>query len=79
MKILIGCLNVNGLGGSELYHYELVRELSKLGHNVTLFTLRNINQEDEVRLKLGDIRQLDLNSINTTEQFDIIVASQLAS
>jgi hypothetical protein len=27
MKILLGCLNANGLGGSELYHYELAREL----------------------------------------------------
>ena len=35
MKILLGCLNVNGLGGSELYHYELARQLSILEVNVT--------------------------------------------
>ena len=31
--------NVNGLGGSELYHYELVKELHLLGHDITLFSL----------------------------------------
>jgi hypothetical protein len=76
MKILIGCLNANGLGGSELYHYELVRELSYLGHDVTLFTLRNIDNTDQVRLKLQGVRQLDLSSIDTNETYDIIVASQ---
>jgi hypothetical protein len=76
MKILVACLNVNGLGGSELYHYELVRELSYLGHDVTLFTLRNIDNTDQVRLKLQGVRQLDLSSIDTNETYDIIVASQ---
>jgi hypothetical protein len=76
MKILIGCLNVNGLGGSELYHYELVRELNYLGHEVTLFTLRNIDNADQTRLRLSGIKQLDLTNIDTNEKYDIIVASQ---
>lgn len=76
MKILLGCLNANGLGGSELYHYELARELDSLGHDVTLFTLRPINWTDQVRLKLQHIRQLDLTNLDIAEKFDIIVASQ---
>lgn len=76
MKILLGCLNANGLGGSELYHYELARELDALGHDVTLFTLRAIDWTDQVRTKLTHVRQLDLYNLDTTEKFDIIVASQ---
>jgi len=76
MKILLGCLNANGLGGSELYHYELARELDALGHDVTLFTLREIDWMDEVRLKLQHVRQLDTTNLDITEKYDIIVASQ---
>jgi len=76
MKILLGCLNANGLGGSELYHYELARELDDAGHDVTLFTLRQIDWTDQVRLKLHHVRQLDLTNLDVTEKFDIIVASQ---
>ena len=76
MKILLGCLNVNGVGGSELYHYELSRSLQQEGHDVTLFTLRQIDQANEVRLKLKQVRQLDLTNFDPTEKYDIIVASQ---
>jgi hypothetical protein len=76
MKILLGCLNANGLGGSELYHYELARELDVLGHDVTLFTLRQIDWLDQVRLNLQHVRQLDQTNINITEKYDIIIASQ---
>lgn len=78
MKILLGCLNVNGLGGSELYHYELAKELHLLGKDITLFTIRQIDETDIVRKKLYElgIKQIDLSSIDITEKFDIIVASQ---
>lgn len=78
MKILIGCLNVNGLGGSELYHYELVKELHLLGHDITLFSARQIDKNDIVRKKLYDlgVKQIDLSNLDTSEYFDIIVASQ---
>jgi hypothetical protein len=76
MKILLGCLNANGLGGSELYHYELARELDLAGHNVTLFTLRQIDWMDQVRLQLQHVRQLDTTNLDVTEKYDIIVASQ---
>jgi hypothetical protein len=76
MKILLGCLNANGLGGSELYHYELARELDIAGHDVTLFTLRQIDWTDQVRLNLQHVRQLDQTNIDITEKYDIIIASQ---
>jgi hypothetical protein len=78
MKILVGCLNANGLGGSELYHYELVRELKKNNIDVTLFTLKNIDSKDQIRIKLNElgIRQVDLGTFNSLEDFDLIIASQ---
>jgi hypothetical protein len=78
MRVLVGCLNVNGLGGSELYHYELARELHAAGNEVDLFTLRNIEPNDQVRVRLSElgISQLDLNTIDTSKKYDIIVASQ---
>jgi hypothetical protein len=76
MKILLGCLNANGLGGSELYHYELARELDAAGHDVTLFTLRQIDWTDQVRLQLQHVRQLDTTNLDISEKYDIIVASQ---
>jgi hypothetical protein len=76
MKILLSCINANGLGGSEMYHYELARELHLAGHNVTLFTLRQIDWMDETRLKLQHVRQLDLTNLDIDEKYDIIIASQ---
>jgi hypothetical protein len=78
MKILVGCLNVNGLGGSELYHYELVKELHNEGIDVTLFTERPIDPKDQVRIKLNElgVRQTDFTTLDIFETFDLIVASQ---
>jgi hypothetical protein len=78
MKILVCCLNVNGFGGSEMYHYELVRELHSLGNNVTLFSLRDIDKNDSVRKRIDElgIRQIDAKTLDINEKFDIILASQ---
>jgi hypothetical protein len=78
MKILLGCLNANGIAGSEMFHYELVRELHLMKQDVTLFTLRNVDPQDQVRIKLTEmgVKQVDLNSLNASEEFDIIIASQ---
>ncbi len=78
MKIFLGCLNVNGLGGSELYHYELVRELHQSGIDVTLFTLREIDPADQVRIKLTQlgIKQIDIHTFDLTDKYDLIIASQ---
>jgi glycosyltransferase involved in cell wall biosynthesis len=78
MKILLGCLNINGLGGSEMYHYELAREFNSAGHDVTIFTIRSIDYKDQVREKLFklNIKQVDTSTIDINESYDIIVASQ---
>ena len=77
MNILVSCLNTNGLGGSELYHYELARELALAGHDVTLFTLRPIVPTDIVRIKLADyVKQVDINTIDFDCYPDIIISSQ---
>lgn len=78
MRVLVGCLNANGLGGSEMYHYELVRELHRKGVDVTFFTLRNIDYNDQVREKLKQIgiEQVDTSTLDLHSSFDIIVASQ---
>lgn len=78
MRILLGCLNANGLGGSELYHYELARELHIAGNEVDLLTLRNIDVSDQVRTKLNNlgITQIDLTTVDINKKYDIIVASQ---
>jgi hypothetical protein len=76
MKILVGCLNVNGLGGSELYHYELVKELNNAGVNITLFTERPIDLNDQVRIKLNELGIKQIDTLSILEEFDLIVASQ---
>lgn len=78
MKILLGCINANDLGGSEMYHYELAKELHLLGNDITLFTLRPIDYTDDRRKSLINIgvKQVDLTTINLDESYDIIVASQ---
>ena len=78
MKILLACINLNGIAGSELYHYELARELKLLNNDVTLFTLRDIDVSDERRIILDNIgvKQVDLRSFNKEYKYDIIVASQ---
>ena len=78
MKILISCLNLNNIAGSELYHYELCRELKLLGNDITLLTIRTIDPNFELRIKLNEIgvKQVDLSTLNNKEQYDIIVASQ---
>ena len=77
MKILLGCTSVNGLGGSEMYHYELAKELTLQGNDLTLFTLRKIEYSDPLREKLSEmkIKQIDLTTF-VPDTYDIIVASQ---
>jgi hypothetical protein len=73
-KILIACLNANGVGGSELYHIELVNALSKFDIDITFTTLVP-KQDNDVRKKINtNVKQLDMTELDT--QYDLIVASQ---
>lgn len=76
MKILLACLNANDLGGSELYHYELAKELHLLGNEVTLATIREPNMNDPRRiiLKSLGVEQIFIRDIK--DNYDIAVASQ---
>lgn len=73
-KILIACLNANGVGGSELYHIELVNSLSKFNIDITFSTLVP-RQDNDVRKKINNnIKQLDISELH--DDYDLIVASQ---
>lgn len=85
MNILYTFLNFNGLTGSELYYYELAREMVNLGHNVTISS--NCGGEIKYRAEKNGIKCInmadtEINSIRNN--FDIIhlshkpVASGLA-
>lgn len=78
MKILLACLNVNGLGGSELFHYELAREFKINGLDFDLFTIRPPDPQDQVRIRLTNlgINQIHPNTINKSTHYDLIIASQ---
>lgn len=78
MRILLGCINLNVLGGSEMFHYELARELKLAGVDVTLFTLRPTNMQYEVAVSLlqHGVQILDPSTLPTQPPYDIIVASQ---
>ncbi len=45
MKILVACHRIDEIAGSELYHYELCKELVKQGQQVTLATYIPIDSE----------------------------------
>ncbi len=73
-KILIACLNANGVGGSELYHLELVNALSKFDIDLTFSTLVP-KTENDIRKKINNsVKQIDIANLN--ESYDLIVASQ---
>lgn len=76
MNILLACLNVNDLGGSELYHYELAKELFLLGNKVTLATIREPDNSDPRRITLKSLGVDQININNIKDNYDIAVASQ---
>jgi hypothetical protein len=84
MKILVACTRIDEIGGSELYHYELCKELSTQGHDVTLCTYLPVDSPDAstrqystvpTLLKKG-IEILHLGQLTGSEVFDIGIVSQ---
>lgn len=53
LKILIGCIDFNNYTGSELYFYELAKELVKLGCDVTVCSNLHGGDLSERAIKLG--------------------------
>lgn len=72
MNILYTFLNFNGLTGSELYYYELAREMVNLGHNVTISS--NCGGYVKYMAEEKYIRCLDFSDITPylIDKFDVI-------
>jgi hypothetical protein len=73
MNILYTFLNFNGLTGSELYYYELSREMVALGHKVTIAS--NCGGEIKTRAEANGVICKEFSEINDFSEFDIIHAS----
>jgi hypothetical protein len=73
MNILYTFFNYNGYTGSELYYYELSREMIKLGHKVTIAS--NCGGELTDRSRAYGVNCINFNEIKGFSQFDIIHAS----
>lgn len=85
MKLLIACHRIDEIAGSELYHYELCRELVRQGQQVTLATYIPIGSAAastssyklvpnliEVGVKIISLQELKLQ----TDTYDLAVVSQ---
>lgn len=73
MNILYTFLNFNNLTGSELYYYELAKEMVKLGHHVTIAS--NCSGQIMQKAKEAGIKCIQFSELNFMGEFDIIHAS----
>lgn len=78
MKVLVGCVSIDLLGGSQVYHYELVKGLHNAGVDVTLCTFRPFDTNGEIANRLRDlgIPHINCYELNSDERYDLIVVSQ---
>lgn len=84
MNLLIACHSIVHTAGSELYHFELCRELSKHIPNITLATQFDFSTETTYSKYYSLVNQLikcgvkltTLDKLSPNEKFDLIVASQ---
>jgi hypothetical protein len=83
MKILIACHSIIYPAGSELYHFELCKELSKHIPDLTLVTQNPFDDTTDSKyysivstLKETGIKLIQLNNLNPDEKYDLIIASQ---
>jgi hypothetical protein len=84
MKLLIACHGVIYPAGSELYHFELCKELSKYVKNLTLATYIDYSPQTtdskyytlvDTLLKNG-VKLITIDKLNPNEKYDLIIASQ---
>ncbi len=73
MKILYTFLNFNSFTGSELYYYELAREMVLLGHKVTIASVCGGKIKEQAENVL--ITCTDFASIKNFNDFDVVHAS----
>jgi hypothetical protein len=84
MKILVGCHRVDEIAGSELYHYELCRELAIQGHKINLCTQIPVDSPIASTKQYPLVTNLlekgivirDIKELKPNEEFDIAVISQ---
>jgi hypothetical protein len=84
MKILVACHRVDEIAGSELYHYELCKELATSGHQVTLATFLPIDSPIASTKQYPLVPSLlekgveivSIDKLTGKEVFDIAVVSQ---
>jgi hypothetical protein len=84
MKILLACHRIDEIAGSELYHYELCKELVTYGHQVTLATFIPIESPSASTKKYSLVPSLLEKGVSTVsidkltgeEVFDIAAVSQ---
>ena len=71
LKVLLGCLFYRDFTGSEMYVYELAKELNNLGHEVTIVSPNTNGPLNFISQNLG-IRVLNFSQLPIQEKFDII-------
>jgi hypothetical protein len=71
IKILIGCIFFSEFTGSEMYVYELAKNLKKLNCNVSVVSAKVGGSLTKLALSEG-IKVYTFDTLPTTEQFDII-------
>lgn len=83
MKILIGCHSIIYPAGSELYHFELCKELSKHIPNITLATQNDFSHNTDSKyyslvpqLKNSGVNLVKIDELSPEEKYDLIIASQ---
>jgi hypothetical protein len=83
MKILIACHGIVYPAGSELYHFELCKELSYHIPNLTLAVLNDFELNPHSKLfpmvqilKEHGVKLIQLKDIDPNEKYDLIIASQ---
>lgn len=84
MKILVACTRIDEIAGSELYHYELCKELSTQGHDVTLCTYLPVDSPNASTKQYSIVPTLlekgvqivHIGQLTGNEVFDIGVVSQ---
>ena len=73
MNILVGCIFYKNLSGTEMYFYELTRELVNQGHNVTLISQIEDSQI-AVRSAEHGVKILDMTDPNLPDESEFDVA-----
>lgn len=83
MKILVACHGITHPAGSELYHFELCRELSYHVSDLTLAVYNNFESNPHSKyypmiplLQQSGVKLIHIKNLQPEESYDLIIASQ---